>query len=402
MEKTARHGKPLTALEVTNLNSRGRHAAGKVAGLYLNIGKTGGKSWTFLYQRYGKQREIGLGPFPLVSLVEARQKALEHRQRIFRGEMPLSAKQAAQKAVQAQNLTFAAGVEAFLVKNQKVWENNTFQHTKNILNLERRAPDLRLRPLSSITRADILKIAERMTPSVMNLALIYLHQLFQSAIIDENHGGPNPVDKPWILEKAGKAQVARKPHPSMAWREVPAYFASLQALPLVESLALQFQILTAVRPSESRKAAWDEIDDPSLSPQGSALWTVPAARMKAKKVRKKIHRVPLSRQALDLLSQLKILFPGSPWLFPNRRSGVIGADKLRALLPQGVTLHGFRSSFRSWIGDDSERFSPDVAEMAIAHTVGGEVERVYRQGDQLHKRRPLMQAWADFLTGAAS
>jgi Arm DNA-binding domain len=149
-------GKPLTALEVKSLSSRGRHAAGKVTGLYLNIGKSGTKSWVFLYQQHGKQREIGLGPIAFVSLEEARQKALEHRQTLFRGDTPLSTKEAARKAVQAQDLTFAAAIEAFLVDKQKVWRARTFGQAKCTLNLAKRgAPEIGSRPLASITREDI-------------------------------------------------------------------------------------------------------------------------------------------------------------------------------------------------------------------------------------------------------
>jgi integrase len=224
----------------------------------------------------------------------------------------------------------------------------------------------------------------------MEISLIRFRQLFDCAIVAESHPGPNPVDRAWLRVKAGKAPLNKKPHPSIPWRDVPEYFASLQALPLVESLGLQFQILTAVRPSESREASWIEID------RQNGIWAIPASRMKGKN----LHRVPLSRQALDILSQLKT---ESPFLFPNkRRFGAMNSNAFRKLLPEGVSLHGFRSSFRSWIADDPlERFSPDVAEMALAHVVGGDVERVYRQGDQLNKRRPLMQAWADFLEGAA-
>jgi len=179
----------------------------------------------------------------------------------------------------------------------------------------------------------------------------------------------------------------------MPWRDVPAFVQGLRkGAPTPTKLALEFQILTAVRPSESRQARWDEVD------LDAALWVIAADRMKGRKS----FRVPLSSRAIEILRTLADIRT-APWLFPNRSGrNAIGPGPLNALLPDNVSAHGFRASFRSWVSDDPQvRFSFDVAELALAHAVGGQVERSYLRGDGLLKRTALMQAWCDFLDGAS-
>ena len=190
----------------------------------------------------------------------------------------------------------------------------------------------------------------------------------------------------------------------MPWRDVPAFVQSLRLnfSPVVTNganfrsmtlpkLALEFQILTATRPSESRQAQWNEFD------LDAALWVIPASRMKGRKS----FRVPLSSRAMEILKTLADIRT-APWLFPNRSGrNAIAPRPLNILLPDNVSAHGFRSSFRSWVADDpAERFGFDLAELALAHAVGGQVERSYLRGDGLLKRVALMQAWCDYLGGA--
>jgi integrase len=163
-------------------------------------------------------------------------------------------------------------------------------------------------------------------------------------------------------------------------------------------LCLQFTVLTAARSGEARGALWSEID------LDQALWTVPAARMKGRLD----HRVPLSRAALHILSKAKELHDGSDLVFPSpRRTGQPLSDMTltKVLRDNGLahlaTVHGFRSTFRDW-GSDTEAESDNVLELALAHRPGNEVERAYARSDRLELRRPVMEAWGEFVTGGGS
>jgi integrase len=159
------------------------------------------------------------------------------------------------------------------------------------------------------------------------------------------------------------------------------------------AMALKFLILTAARSGEARSSTWDEID------HGARLWIIPAERMKSFRE----HRVPLSTQAMEILAFMSSVREGR-FIFRGRKDDhPIGqgamADTLQHL-NVGATVHGFRSSFRDWCGDETD-FAREVAEAALAHATGDLTERSYRRGDALEKRRALMEAWGDFCTGDA-
>jgi integrase len=185
----------------------------------------------------------------------------------------------------------------------------------------------------------------------------------------------------------------------MPYQEVPVFMVKLRAADAMAARALEFTVLTVARSGEAIGARWKEIDFDRRT------WTVPAARMKAGE----IHVVPLSTAAIDLLSRLKenargdFIFAGEPR--PGNKqdakhgrplSNMAMMMLLRRMKVTGISIHGFRSSFRDWAGDVTS-FPREVAEAALAHKVGNEVERAYRRSDALEKRRKLMQAWADYL-----
>jgi integrase len=163
------------------------------------------------------------------------------------------------------------------------------------------------------------------------------------------------------------------------------------------ALALEFTIITAARSGEVRGATWAEID------LEQAIWTVPANRMKAGRE----HRVPLSPPAIALLKHVAALSSGEPseFVFPGPKgsNSQLSDAAFSALLKRmgrtdGITPHGFRSSFRDWAGETTS-YPREIAEMCLAHTVGDATERAYRRGDGLARRRELMVAWAEFCDG---
>jgi integrase len=177
-------------------------------------------------------------------------------------------------------------------------------------------------------------------------------------------------------------------HPAVAWREMPTFMAEIRANSAISARALEFTILTAARTSESRLTLREEFD---LTQQ---VWIVPAERMKSSAE----HRVPLSDRAAQIISGIPEI-DGNPFVFPGGREGrplsnMAMLELLRGMRP-GLTVHGFRSSFRDWAAEATD-FPKEVAEMALAHTIESEVESAYRRGDLFEKRRKLMEDWAAY------
>jgi integrase len=172
----------------------------------------------------------------------------------------------------------------------------------------------------------------------------------------------------------------------MAYADVPAFMAELREKETMPSLALQFLILTAARSGEVLGAKWDEID------KDAKVWTIPATRMKAGVE----HRVPLSDAAMAIIERMTAIRTGD-LLFPGQRawSRPLSNSALALIVPDGATVHGFRSAFRDWCGNETS-FPREIAEGALAHRAGDATEQAYRRGDALEKRRALMEAWAAF------
>jgi integrase len=180
-------------------------------------------------------------------------------------------------------------------------------------------------------------------------------------------------------------------HAAMPAKSIGDFMVMLRADDSVAARALEFTILTAARSGEVQGALWNEIDF------DERLWIVPASRMKSGRE----HRVPLAPRAIEILRQMQAKRSGE-FVFPGQRPGTkLAATSLREKMQRlgitGLTVHGFRSTFRDWCGE-STNFPSEVAELALAHFVGDETERSYRRGDQLAKRFALAEAWAEFCT----
>lgn len=192
------------------------------------------------------------------------------------------------------------------------------------------------------------------------------------------------------------AKVAKRAHfPALPWREMGAFMTELRAREGIGARAVEFAILTAARSGEVRGARWSEFD------LQAGTWTIPGDRMKAGKE----HRVPLSDQALAVLESMP---RRDDFVFPGSREGSMLSDMsltavLRRMGHADITVHGFRSAFRDWAAETTN-YPREVAEMALAHAIGNDVEAAYRRGDLFEKRRRLMRDWAKFcdtLTSAA-
>ncbi|WP_233863999.1 tyrosine-type recombinase/integrase [Paraburkholderia adhaesiva] len=375
---------------------------GKVTGLMLTPGKTGSK-WTLRFTSpvTGKRRDAGLGVYPEVPIVDAREKALAMRRQLDAGKDPIEERDREQQAasIAAAALTFEKAARQLHEELKPGWKNA--KHAAQwISTLETYVfPKFGGKPLDAITPADC---AEVLRPIWLEKAETAsrtrqrMHAVMQWAWA-HGHITANPVS---VVDHLLPKQNAKKEHqPAMPWRDIPA-FAKAQFRDIERGdntrAALLFLILTAARSGEVRGATWGEFD------LDAGIWTVPGERMKAKEP----HRVPLSSAALALVKRLKEQRQHETLVFQSPRGKVLSDMSLTALLrrvkaasdtPGRVaTAHGFRSSFRDWASESG--YARDLAERALAHTIANATERAYHRTDLLEARRPMMQSWAAYVT----
>ena len=378
---------PRKALTTTFLRTArpGRHADGN--GLYLFVQPTGARSWVQRLVIRGRRRELGLGSIELVTLAEAREKAVVNRKLAREGGDPLAMKRRA-----AGMPTFATAAVRVLEQKRAGWRDT--RHPASWLSsLERYAfPCIGSRPVSEVSSADMLEILTPIWHAKAQTARRVrqrIHAVMEWAVAMELRSD-NPCDRIGPVLGPQKAPVEHMraiPH-----QDVAAAIDAVRdsgAAPVVK-LAFELLVLTATRSGEVRLAAWDEID------LGEMVWTIPALRMKAMRE----HRVPLSGRAVDILRAARTLGDG-PLVFPGRRGEPLPEKRLRRLLQgQGIAAvpHGFRSSFRDWAAEETNH-PREVVEAALAHVVRDKVEAAYARSDLFERRRRLMNDWAVYLGG---
>jgi len=386
----------LSARAVSTINSPGRHADGN--GLYLVVDKSGAKRWVFLTWVGGRQVETGLGGLASVGLAMARERADSCRRLVANGQ---SAKEF--RSVSRRQPSFGEFAKQVVSSLESGWRNDKHRQQWR-RTLEVYAASMRNKPVSEIGTDDVLAVLRPIWLTKSETASRVrgrIEKVLDAAKAKGLRSGDNPARWRGHLDHllAKRAKLQRGHHPAMPWPDVPNFVAKLRASGSIGARALEFLILTAARSGEVlqssqggkiRGAMWSEIDEMN------AVWTVPGNRMKSGRD----HRVPLSPRAMQILAEMKqvqtcdFIFPGT------RRSRPLSNMSLEAILRRmglkpAVTVHGFRSSFRDWAGESTD-FPRELAEAALAHTVGDAVERAYRRGDALAKRRDMMDAWAEF------
>ncbi|QGN54162.1 site-specific integrase [Novosphingobium sp. Gsoil 351] len=376
----------LNPLKVKALDAPGLHADGN--GLYLSVSKTGAKSWALVYRWRNKRVELGLGPARAVTLAQARERAQDAAS--LRAQ-DIDPRQHWRRVEQGAP-TFGKVALELIESRDEGWKNT--KHRQQWRNtLKTYAAPIWERPIDAVAVDDLVAILSpiwRTKPETASRVRGRIEAVLDAAKVRGLRTGENPAawrgNLALLMPKPRKGP--KKHHDAMAFEDVPAFVARLRKLPGTSSLALELLILTAARTSEILEARWEEFD------LDRAIWIVPAERMKAGKE----HRVPLSKPAVDLLNSLTrtgpLVFPGAD---PERpMSNMAMAMLLRRMKCLGVTVHGFRSSFRDWAGETTT-YPREIAEQALAHQVGNEVERAYRRGDALEQRRALMAEWSSFL-----
>jgi len=369
---------------------------GGVPGLGLQIGKSGSRSWILRHSVDGRRRDHGLGPYPEVSLAQARQSALEARAKVRRGLSPIDAAKAersAEAARQHTSKTFAEVAEACIEAKAPAWRNAKHAEQWRSTIATYAYPVLGEMLIGDVERVHVQKVLAPLWATKTETATRLrgrIETVLGYAIALGQRAGPNPAAWKHGLDATlpNPRKVAKRTHhAAMPYSEVPSFMKRLRAAEGQGARALELAILCASRSGEVRLATWGEFD------LETAEWNIPGQRMKAGQP----HRVPLSNAAVALLKRLPHGEAGD-FVFIGANGTVLSDMTLTAVCRRmGVDAvpHGFRSSFRTWAGETTNVPS-EVIEAALAHTLKNATEAAYMRGDLLKKRRGLMQTWSDY------
>lgn len=378
----------LSPRAATTIKEPGRHADG--GGLYLHVESSGSRRWVFIFQWAGQRKEMGLGSASIVSLAHAREARDEARRMVARGLNPIEEKK---KAAPAKPKTFGEFADEMIAEWSPGWKND--KHIAQwSMTLTHYAAPLRPKTLPEVSTDDVLQALKPIwtsRPETASRLRARIERILDAAKAKGLRSGENPARWKGHLEQllTKPVKLSRGHHPALPYADLPKFMAELRSREGVSLRALEFTILTAAREGMTLGASWEEID------LQARLWTVPATRMKTGKE----HRIPLGDRAVEILSGVDGL--SDRWLFPGPVSGRplsnMGMDMALRRLRTNATVHGFRSTFRDWAGDCTD-FSREVAEAALAHAVGNQVELAYRRGDALQKRKAMMEGWDQFCT----
>jgi integrase len=399
-----RRFKKLSASEVKSMTKPGLHGDGD--GLYLQVRGPEVKSWIFRWERDGKQRSMGLGSAFTVTLADAREKAQDCRKLLLDEKDPIAvrdAKRAQAKVEALKSKTFEQCAEIYIEAHRAGWRNE--KHAAQWLStLKTYAyPVFGNLPVHLIDTCLVMKVLEPIwtkRPETASRLRGRIEAVLNWAKTREYRAGENPAAWKGHLENllpARRKVATVEHHPALPYDDLGAFMAALRAQEGTAAKALEYLILTAARTGEVIGARWDEID---LDHKDGPLWLIPAPRTKAKKE----HRVPLAPAAVAVIQALRARAEGD-FIFPSVKSGqpLSNMGMLVLLERMGhhdITVHGFRSTFRDWVGE-STSFPVDVAEAALAHTRKDKTEAAYARGDLFRKRRKLMEAWAAYCTAPA-
>lgn len=379
----------LTATAVKATSEPGRYGDGD--GLFLLIGKRGGKSWMVRVQKDGRRRDIGLGSASKVPLKLARERAAEVRCQLEVGIDPVAERRKA-----AGVPTFRDAAKLVHAEHKGGWKNGKHQ-AQWLSTLEAYAfpkfGDWSVANVDAAAVRDALAAIWLTKPETARR----LRQRIRTVIDWSVAKGyrDTALAMPVIDKALPKQRVKVRHHAALPYADLPEFIGQLRARESMGRLALEAAILTAARSGEVRLAAWPELD------LEAATWTVPAERMKAGRD----HVVPLSAQAVALFERMKLHRRGdSELVFPGSKRAKPLSDMTltKALrdMGQAVTAHGFRSTFRDWIAEQTT-WPAELAEAALAHVVADKSIAAYQRGTMLEKRREMMTAWADYCEGAS-
>jgi integrase len=380
----------MTDISLKRLNKVGRHTDDQTKGLHLWVKPSMQMYWIFRYTFMGKREGISLGAYPEISLRMARQRALEARLKVNQGICPAQEKKTAlapkKESKSPKFYDFALSyIETMRPKwrNQKhadQWVSTIKTYAFPVLG------NMRLDEIETPHIQEVLMPIWLKIPESASRLRGRIEKILSAAITHKYRHASNPAVWKGHLENLFPAhQASYKHHEALPYDELPDFMETLKEIDGISALALQFTILNASRTGEVLLGKRAEID--------GDVWTIPPTRMKAKQE----HQVPLCTRSLELLEIAKSLDPESEYLFSNKGKSMSNMSMLMMVrrIRAGLTVHGFRSTFRDWVSEETGH-SPEVAEMALAHSIGNKVEKAYRRGKLLERRRRLMQDWESY------
>jgi integrase len=377
------------------LRQPGRHGDGK--GLYLEVAPPrrdrgenalGSASWIVRVQKNGKRRDIGLGSFDKVSLARARQLAVEVRSQVEAGIDPV-----AERRKSAGIPTFKQAAALVHAENKATWRND--KHGAQWLSsLEAHAfpqiGDVSVAEITSGQVRDLLVAIWLTKHETAKRVRQRIGTVIDWAVAKGYREASLPMG---VINKALPKAAKGGHHAALSWAELPTFMSRLRERETWGRLALEAAVLTAARSGEVREAVWSEVD------LETALWTIPAARMKAKRE----HVVPLSPSAVAVFTRARELkTAGQKHIFsgakPEKPMSDMTLTKALRDMGETCTAHGFRSTFRDWVAEATS-FPGELAEAALAHVIGDKTVAAYHRGTMLEKRRSLMNAWDSYAAG---
>ncbi len=380
----------LTARTIETAKNPGRYSDGN--GLYLVVRQAGSKQWVFLYRREGKLKEMGLGsPAKSVTLAIARGLRDDARAVMARGEDPLEARRSSEQSAIPAFGVYALGLVERIEggfsnpKHRQQWRNTLETYCGPIWAL----------PVDRVDTSGVLACLTpiwSVKPETASRVRGRIERVLNAAKAEGLRSGENPAAWRGHLDATlpKPQRLTRGHHAALAYADLPSFMSDLRSRPALAALALELAVLTATRTSEVLGARWAEFD------LDAGVWTIPAARMKAKKE----HRVPLSSRAAAIIAELSEART-SEFVFPGQKQGKPLSNMAMLMLLErmgrrgAITAHGFRSTFSDWASEVSP-YSSELRETALAHSIGNKAEAAYRRGDALEKRRAMMEAWAQW------
>lgn len=385
-----KQAKPLTVREIESKKTPGMFADGN--GLYLRVTKGGAKNWIFRYMKSGKSHDMGLGVYPFISLADARNAAFELKKSLLSGVDPIVEKKETKLKKQieaAKTVSFKNAAEIYIQDKSPEWKNPKHLQQWNNTLANYVYPVFGDFPVGEIDTTLVLKVFE----PIWNAKTVTATKVRQriEAVLDwaKSRGyrsGENPARWNGHLENllADPGKVSKTTHhAALPYREIGAFMETLRNRSGLGDRGLEFCILTCARTMEVIGAEWNEFD------LDERVWTIPASRMKADRD----HKIPLCDRAVEIL---RSIHPAAERPFKVGKNAFL--QILASMGKSDLTAHGFRSTFRDWAAEQTS-FLSEVAELALAHSVGSKVEQSYRRGDQFEKRRQLANAWERYCAG---
>ena len=376
----------------------GRYPDGQ--GLFFKTLGLGRAYWTYRYRSGGKERETSIGPYPEIGIEQARIKHADLRAMVLKKIDPVGDKRNAKAAVAAKATvpTFGQCADQYIAAHGSGWRNS--KHRQQwAMTLREYCRPIRETPVDQIDAKAVLRVLEpkwRDAPETMSRLRGRIEVVLAAAQVAGwiDPDKPNPARwRGWLDHMLANPKKIgeRGHHAALGYASIPALMARLAGTEGAAAKALRLVILTASRTSEVLGMRFDEVDF------DSAVWRVPANRMKTNEV----HEVPLSDAAVAILRAQEAQRGENLYVFPGRPMRGLSNMALLMLLRRmgvAVTAHGMRTSFRTWCSEVAH-VEFELAELCLSHRIGSAVSRAYNRTTMTERRRPIISAWAQFLSG---